>query len=115
MKSQNPLHNVELFKDGKEEIGFLKEPCTTKCAAPHTLRNQILADVNKVLMHSLKDRLDLFTHYLLIISFIGLILFFNAISYSPVQPRYLIHHQQGQNSLSQYFSLPRRITDLKKL
>ena len=114
MKSQNPSHNVELFKDGKEEIGFLKELCTTKCEAPHTLRNQILADVNKVLMHSLKDRLDLFTHYLLIVRFIGLI-FFNAMNYSPVQPRHLVHHQQGQNSLPQYFSLPRRITDLKKL
>ena len=114
MKNQNPSHNLEVF-DNDEELGFLEELCTTKCAPPHTLRNRILTNVNIVLTHSLKDRFDSFTHYLLIISFIGLILFFNAISYSPVQPRYLIHHQQGQNSLSQYFSLPRRITDLKKL
>ena len=55
MKSQNPSHNVEVFKDDKEDISFLKELCTTKCAPSHTLRNQILADVNKVLTHSLKN------------------------------------------------------------
>ena len=114
MKNQNPSHNLEVF-NSEEEIGFLKELCTTKRAPPHTLRNRILVDVNKVLTHSLKDRFDSFTHYLLIISFIGLILFFNAISYSPVQPRYLIHHQQGQNGLPQAFSLPRRTADLEKL
>jgi hypothetical protein len=111
MKNQNPSHNVEVFNN-EDEIGFLKELCTTKCAPQHTLRNRILADVNKVLTHSLKDRLDSFTHYLLIISFIGLILFFNAISYSPVQPRYLIHNQD-QTGLPQAFSLPRRTANLK--
>ena len=114
MENQNPSHNSEMFND-EERIGFLQELCTTKRVPPDTLRSRILTDVNKVLTHSLKDRLDSFTHYLLIISFIGLILFFNAISYSPVQPRYLIHHQQGQNGLPQAFSLPRRTADLEKL
>jgi hypothetical protein len=111
MKNQNPMHNPEVFKD-EEHIGFLMDLYTTQCAPPHTLRNRILADVNKVLMHSLKDRLDSFLHYLLIISFIGLILFFNAINYSPPQPRYLIH-SRDQTGLPQAFSLPRRTADLK--
>ena len=114
MKNENSTHDPEIVKDEKE-ISVLKDFYTTQYAPPHTLRKRILADVNKVLTHSLKDRLDSFTHYFLIISFIGLILFFNAISYSPVQPRYLIHHQQGQNGLPQAFSLPRRTADLEKL
>ena len=75
MKNQIPLNNSQVFNH-EEEIGFLKDIYPTKCAPPHTLRKRILADVNKVLTHSLKDRLDSFTHYLLIINFISLILFF---------------------------------------
>tara|TARA_A200000159_G_scaffold66657_1_gene61662 strand:+ start:181 stop:525 length:345 start_codon:yes stop_codon:yes gene_type:complete len=111
MKNQIPLDNSYVFNH-EEEIGLLKELCTTKCAPPHTLRKRILVDVNKALMHSLKDRLDSFLHYLLIISFISLILFFNAINYSPPQPRYLIHNQD-QTGLPQAFSLPRRNAGLK--
>ena len=47
MKNQNPSPNLEVFNN-EEDIGFLKELCTTKCAPPHTLRNRILADVNKL-------------------------------------------------------------------
>ena len=35
MKNQNPSHNLEVF-DNDEELGFLEELCTTKCAPPHT-------------------------------------------------------------------------------
>ena len=106
------MPNPEGFKD-EEKIGFLMDLYTTQCAPPHTLRNRILADVNKALLHSMEDRLDSFLRYLLIIIFIGLILFFNAANYSPPRPRYLIHNQD-QTGLTQAFSLPRRTAGLEK-
>ena len=113
MKNQNPMHNPEVFKD-EEQIGFLMDLYTTQCAPPHTLRNRIVADVNEVLSHSLKDRTDSFVHYLLIISFIVLILFFNAINYSLPQPRHFINHQD-KTGVPQAFSLPRRMVDIEHL
>ncbi len=113
MENENSTHNQEVLKDEKE-ISVLKDLYTTQYAPPHTLRNRILTDVNEVLSYSLKDRFDSLVHYLLIISFIVLILFFNAINYSPQQPRHLIRHQ-GQTDMPQAFSLPRRTADIKNL
>ena len=113
MENENPTHNQEVLKDGKE-ISVLKDFYTTQDAPPHTLRNRILIDVNEVLSHSLKDRTDSFVHYLLIISFIVLILFFNAINYSLPQPRYFINHQD-KTGVPQAFSLPRRMADIENL
>jgi len=113
MKNENSTHDHEVLKDEKE-IGILKDFYTTQYAPPHTLRNRILIDVNEVLSYSLKDRTDSFVHYLLIVSFIVLILFFNAINYSPQQPRHLIRHH-GQTDMPQAFSLPRRTADIENL
>ena len=113
MENENSTHNQEVLKDEKE-ISVLKDLYTTQYAPPHTLRNRILIDINEVLSYSLKDRFDSFVHYLLIISFIVLILFFNAINYSPQQPRNLIR-QQGQTDMPQAFSLPRRTADIENL
>ena len=113
MENENPTHNQEVLKDGKE-ISVLKDFYTTQDAPPHTLRKRILADVNEALSYSLKDRFDSFVHYLLIISFIVLILFFNAINYSPPQPRHLINHQD-KTGVPRAFSLPRRTGDIENL
>ena len=113
MENENPTHNQEVLKDGKE-ISVLKDFYTTQYAPPHTLRKRILTDVNEALSYSLKDRFDSFVHYLLIISFIVLILFFNAINYSPPQPRHLINHQD-KTGVPQAFSLPRRTADIENL
>ncbi|HBU37221.1 MAG TPA: hypothetical protein DEB70_05390 [Planctomycetaceae bacterium] len=72
MKNQIHLDDSHVF-NYEEEIGLLKRLCTTKCGPPHTLRNRNLVDVNKALMHSLKDQLNSFQSYLLIIIFIRLI------------------------------------------
>lgn len=113
MKNENSIHNQEVLKDEKE-ISVLKNFSTTQCAPPHTLRNRILEDVTNVLMYSVKDRTDSFLHCLAIFSFIGLILFFNAINYSPPQPRYLINYQ-NKTGMPQAFSLPRRTADIENL
>ena len=113
MKNENSTHDQDILKDEKE-ISVLKDFYTTQYAPPHTLRNRILMDVNEVLSHSLKDRTDSFVHYLLIISFIVLILFFNAINYSLPQPRYLIN-QQDKTGVPQAFSLPRRTAGIENL
>lgn len=111
MKNENSSHDQEVLKEEKE-ISVLKDLYTTQYAPPHTLRNRILIDVNEVLSYSLKDRTDSFVHYLLVVSFIVLILFFNAINYSPQQTQYLIYNKD-QTGLPQAFSLPRRTADLK--
>ena len=113
MKNENSTHNHEVLKDEKE-ISILKDFSARQYAPPHTLRNRILADVTNVLMYSVKDRTDSFLHYLAIFSFIGLILFFNAINYSPPQPRYLINHED-KTDVPQAFSLPRRMADIENL
>ena len=113
MENENSTYNQEVLKD-KKEISVLKDLYTTQYAPPHTLRNRILIDVNEVLSYSLKDRFDSFVHYLFIISFIVLILFFNAINYSLPQPRYFINHQDKTGVL-QAFSLPRRMADIEHL
>ena len=113
MENENPTHNQEVLKDGKE-ISVLKDFYTTQDAPPHTLRKRILTDVNEALSYSLKDRFDSFVHYLLIISFIVLILFFNAINYSPPQPQHLIRNRV-QTDMPQAFSLPRRTADIENL
>ena len=113
MKNENSTHDHEVLKDEKE-IRALKDLYTTQYAPPHTLRNRILMDVNEVLSHSLKDRTDSFVHYLLIISFIVLILFFNAINYSLPQPRHFINHQD-KTGVPQAFSLPRRTAGIENL
>ena len=113
MKNENSTHNQEVLKDGKK-ISVLKDFCTTQYAPPHTLRNRILIDVNEALSYSLKDWFDSFVHYLLIISFIFLILFFNITNYSPPQPRHLIRNQV-QTDMPQAFSLPRRTVDIENL
>jgi len=48
MENENPTHNQEVLKDGKE-ISVLKDFYTTQDAPPHTLRKRILADVNEAL------------------------------------------------------------------
>ena len=113
MKNENSTHNQEALKDEKE-VSVLKDFYRTQHAPPHALRNRILIDVNEVLSYSLKDRTDSFVHYLLIISFIVLILFFNAINYSPPQPRHLIRNRV-QTDMPQAFSLPRRTADIENL
>ncbi len=113
MENENSTHNQEVLKDEKE-ISVLKDLYTTQYAPPHTLRNRILIDVNEVLSYSLKDRTDSFVHYLLVVSFIVLILFFNAINYSLPQPRYFINHQD-KTGVPQAFSLPRRMADIESL
>ena len=113
MENENPTHNQEVLKDGKK-ISVLKDFYTTQYAPPHILRNRILIGVNEALSYSLKDRFDSFVHYLLIISFIVLILFFNAINYSPPQPRHLINHQD-KTGVTRAFSLPRRTGDIENL
>ena len=113
MKNENSTHDQEVSKNGKK-ISFLKDFYTTQYAPPHTLRNRILTDINEALSYSLKDRFDSFAHYLLIISFIVLILFFNAINYSPPQPRLLINHQD-KTGVPQAFSLPRRTAGIENL
>ena len=113
MENENSTHNQEVLKDEKE-ISVLKDLYTTQYAPPHTLRNRILTDVNEVLSYSLKDRTDSFVHYLLIMSFIVLILFFYAINYSLPQPRYFINHQDN-TGVPQAFSLPRRMADIEHL
>lgn len=113
MKNENSTRNQEVLKGGKE-IGVLKDFYTTQYAPPHILRNRILKDVNEALSYSLKDRTDSFVHYLLIISFIVLILFFNAINYSLPQPRYFINHQDKPGA-PQAFSLPRRTAAIENL
>ena len=113
MKNENSTHNQEALKDEKE-VSVLKDFYRTQHAPPHALRNRILIDVNEVLSCSLKDRTDSFVHYLLIISFIVLILFFNAINYSLPQPRYFIK-QQDKTGVTQAFSLPRRTAAIENL
>ena len=113
MENENSTHNQEVLEDEKE-ISVLKDLYTTQYAPPHTLRNRILTDVNEVLSYSLKDRTDSFVHYLLIMSFIVLILFFYAINYSLPQPRYFINHQDN-TGVPQAFSLPRRMADIEHL
>ena len=113
MGNENSTHNQEVLKDGKK-ISVLKDFYTTQYAPPHTLRNRILIDVNEALSYSRKDRFDSFAHYLLIISFIVLILFFNITNYSPTQPRHLIRNRV-QTDMPQAFSLPRRTADIENL
>jgi len=113
MENQNPSHNSEMFND-EEKFGFLQELCTTKRVPPDTLRSRILTDVNNVLIHSLKERYDSFLHYLLIAGFAGILFFFTAVNYSPLQQRHMLHYQ-GQTSLPRAFSLPRSNIDFEKL
>ena len=52
MENENPTHNQEVLKDGKE-IGVLKDFYRTQYAPPHTFRKRILTDVNEALSYSL--------------------------------------------------------------